>query len=81
MHRQKAYRGLIISINIKTPYRHRLALLVHHHLVMRHAVVSVPLGARRLMQRLEQHLPSELIILLKLLFGFRNAQVIHTHLS
>jgi len=52
VHRHKANRAFVIGIDIKPTGRDDIALFINHHLVMRHGVPGVALGALRLVQRL-----------------------------
>ncbi|MNW16391.1 hypothetical protein D3C71_2152290 [compost metagenome] len=62
MDRQKTDSSFVVGINIQTPDGHRVPFLIHHHLMVGQRIPGVTLRPHRLMQRLAQHFPAELVI-------------------
>ncbi|MNZ57868.1 hypothetical protein D3C78_758590 [compost metagenome] len=71
VYRQKTNRGFVIGIDVQPPNGDNFSALVHHHLVMCHGVVGILFRPHRLVQRLAQHFPAELVILFQFLLCYR----------
>ncbi len=64
MDSHKTNRRFVIGVDVQSPNSDQLSLFIHHHLMVRHRVPGVSLGAFRLMQRLTQHFPAKLVVFL-----------------
>ncbi|GAB3422691.1 hypothetical protein GCM10027361_43410 [Erwinia aphidicola] len=62
MNGEEADSGFVIGIDIEAANGNRVAVFIHHHLMMRQRIPGVTLGPQRLVQRLTQHLPAELVV-------------------
>ena len=60
----KTDRSFVFRIRIQPPDGNQIALFIDHHLMVRHRIPRIALGPFRLMQRLTQHLPAELVVAL-----------------
>ena len=70
VYRQKTDRRLVVGIDVQPPDGDDFTGLVHHHLVMGHGVIGILFRTHRLVQRLAQHFPAKLVILLQFLLCY-----------